>query len=161
MQATERPAARAGDSTPTEAVFAAGLIAVSRWLEAPPGSGRRLSWPQVPAGAPPRPVQSARGHASRSSPAGPPSAVRREPYERELAGLRVELVRLQELVKRERQRVVVVFEGRDAAGKGSAIRAITDYLNPRVCRIVALPAPSERERGEWYFQRSFGAIDRA
>ncbi|PID54709.1 MAG: polyphosphate kinase 2 [Micrococcales bacterium] len=74
-------------------------------------------------------------------------------YEAELLRLQQELVDLQEWVKAESQRVVVVFEGRDAAGKGGAIKRIAEYLNPRVCRIVALPAPSERERGQWYFQR--------
>ena len=74
-------------------------------------------------------------------------------YEAELARLQAELVTLQEWVRAARQRIVVLFEGRDAAGKGSAIKRITEYLNPRVARIAALPAPTERERGEWYFQR--------
>ncbi|GLZ27823.1 polyphosphate kinase 2 [Lentzea sp. NBRC 105346] len=77
----------------------------------------------------------------------------REQYERELFRLQVELVKLQEWVRAEGARLVVVFEGRDAAGKGSAIKRITEHLNPRVARIVALPAPSERERTQWYFQR--------
>src|SRR5678810_1084843 len=74
-------------------------------------------------------------------------------YERELFRLQAELVKLQEWVRAEGQRLVVVFEGRDAAGKGSTIKRVTQYLNPRVARIVALPAPTERQRGEWYFQR--------
>jgi polyphosphate kinase len=74
-------------------------------------------------------------------------------YERELFRLQAELVTLQEWVRADRARVVVVFEGRDAAGKGSAIKRVTQYLNPRVARIVALPAPTERERTQWYFQR--------
>ena len=74
-------------------------------------------------------------------------------YEKELRRLQAELVLLQEWVSREGARVVVVFEGRDAAGKGSAIKRVTEYLNPRVARIVALPAPTERERTQWYFQR--------
>jgi polyphosphate kinase 2 len=74
-------------------------------------------------------------------------------YKRELFRLQAELVKLQEWVRHERQRLVVVFEGRDGAGKGSAIKRFTQYLNPRVVRIVALPAPTERERGQWYFQR--------
>ena len=74
-------------------------------------------------------------------------------YEAELRRLQAELVKVQEWVKAERQRVVVVFEGRDAAGKGGAIKRITQYLSPRVARIEALPAPTERERTEWYFQR--------
>ncbi|MDP9219635.1 MAG: polyphosphate kinase 2 [Actinomycetota bacterium] len=74
-------------------------------------------------------------------------------YETELRRLQTELVALQQWVKTTGARVVVIFEGRDAAGKGSAIKRITEYLNPRLCRISALPAPTERERGQWYFQR--------
>jgi polyphosphate kinase 2 len=74
-------------------------------------------------------------------------------YNRELYRLQSELVKLQEWVRRENARVVIVFEGRDAAGKGSTIKRVTQYLNPRVARIVALPAPTERERTQWYFGR--------
>ncbi|MFV0460437.1 MAG: polyphosphate kinase 2 [Actinomycetales bacterium] len=74
-------------------------------------------------------------------------------YEAELLRLQLELVKMQEWIKAEGQRLVVIFEGRDAAGKGGAIKRITAYLNPRVARAVALPAPTERERTEWYFQR--------
>ena len=74
-------------------------------------------------------------------------------YERELIRLQAELVKLQEWVRVEGARVVVVFEGRDAAGKGSTIKRVTEFLNPRVARIVALPAPTERQRTQWYFQR--------
>jgi polyphosphate kinase 2 len=77
----------------------------------------------------------------------------RQEYERELLRLQGELVKLKEWVRTTGQRVVVVFEGRDAAGKGGAIKRITEYLNPRVARTVALPAPTEREQGQWYFQR--------
>ncbi|MFD7660239.1 polyphosphate kinase 2 [Actinosynnema sp. NPDC059797] len=79
--------------------------------------------------------------------------LRRPAYEAELRRLQAELVKLQEWVRVERARVVVVFEGRDAAGKGSTIKRITEYLNPRIARIAALPAPTERERTQWYFQR--------
>jgi polyphosphate kinase 2 len=79
--------------------------------------------------------------------------VPRKLYERELLRLQAELVQLQEWVKAERARLVVVFEGRDGAGKGGTIQRITQFLNPRVARIAALPAPTERERGSWYFQR--------
>ncbi len=79
--------------------------------------------------------------------------VPRKVYERELLRLQAELVKLQEWVKAEQARLVVVFEGRDGAGKGGTIQRITQYLNPRVARIAALPAPTERERGSWYFQR--------
>ena len=74
-------------------------------------------------------------------------------YEAELLRLQTELVKVQEWVRAEGERLVVVFEGRDAAGKGGTITRITQYLNPRVARVVALPAPTERERGQWYFQR--------
>ncbi|GAA2399310.1 polyphosphate kinase 2 [Actinomadura vinacea] len=77
----------------------------------------------------------------------------RQVYEGELARLQAELVKLQEWVRVEGARVAVVFEGRDAAGKGSTIKRVTEYLNPRVARIVALPAPTDRERTQWYFQR--------
>jgi len=76
-----------------------------------------------------------------------------EVYEAELFRLQAELVKVQEWVRAEGQRVVVVFEGRDAAGKGGTIKRITQYLSPRVARIAALPAPTERERSQWYFQR--------
>jgi polyphosphate kinase 2 len=74
-------------------------------------------------------------------------------YEAELYRLQAELVKLQEWVRAEGQRLVILFEGRDAAGKGSAIKRVTQYLNPRVASIVALPAPTDRQRTQWYFQR--------
>jgi polyphosphate kinase len=77
----------------------------------------------------------------------------REVYERELFRLQAELVKMQEWVRTEGARVVVVFEGRDAAGKGSTIKRVTEYLNSRVARIAALPTPTERQRTQWYFQR--------
>jgi polyphosphate kinase len=85
--------------------------------------------------------------------AAKPERVPREVYEAELLRLQAELVEMQEWVRATGARLVVVFEGRDAAGKGGAIKRVTEYLNPRVCRIVALPAPTERERTQWYFQR--------
>ncbi len=77
----------------------------------------------------------------------------RKLYETELYRLQGELVRMQEWMRTSGARIVVIFEGRDAAGKGSTIKRVTEYLNPRVARIVALPAPTERERTQWYFQR--------
>lgn len=74
-------------------------------------------------------------------------------YFKELFRLQRELVRLQDWVVHAKLKVVVLFEGRDSAGKGGAIKRITQRLNPRVCRVAALPAPSERERTQWYFQR--------
>ena len=74
-------------------------------------------------------------------------------YNSELKILRVELVKLQEWIKKEGLKVAVLFEGRDAAGKGGVIKRITEPLNPRVCRVVALGTPTEREKSQWYFQR--------
>jgi polyphosphate kinase 2 len=74
-------------------------------------------------------------------------------YGRELRRLQIELVKLQEWIRHEGLRVVVLFEGRDAAGKGGTIKRITETLNPRVCRVVALTTPTEREKTQWYFQR--------
>ena len=79
--------------------------------------------------------------------------LKRKAYLDELAKLGVELSKLQEWIRARGLKVVIVFEGRDAAGKGGSIKTITAGLNPRVARIVALPAPSERERSQWYFQR--------
>ncbi|MFE1883030.1 polyphosphate kinase 2 [Streptomyces diastatochromogenes] len=77
----------------------------------------------------------------------------RRTYEKELLRLQTELVKLQEWVRAEGARLIVVFEGRDAAGKGGTIQRVTQYLNPRLARIVALPKPTGRERTQWYFQR--------
>ena len=90
---------------------------------------------------------------------GPPSVrtddarAARHSYFQELFRLQSELVKLQDWVVATRQKVVILFEGRDAAGKGGAIKRLTQRLNPRVCRVVALPAPNDRERTQWYFQR--------
>jgi len=74
-------------------------------------------------------------------------------YEKELSKLQIELVKLQEWIKQKGLKVVCIFEGRDAAGKGGVIKRITECLNPRVCRVVALGTPTEREKTQWYFQR--------
>ena len=74
-------------------------------------------------------------------------------YEKELERLQIELVKLQEWIKHKKLKIVVIFEGRDAAGKGGTIKRITESLNPRICSVVALPAPTEREKTQWYFQR--------
>jgi polyphosphate kinase 2 len=74
-------------------------------------------------------------------------------YEKELAKLQVELVKLQEWIKEKGLKVVVIFEGRDAAGKGGVIKRINQSLNPRICKVVALGTPTEREKTQWYFQR--------
>jgi len=82
----------------------------------------------------------------------PPSIPRIE-YFRALVKLQAELIKLQDWVSHRHEKVVVIFEGRDAAGKGGVIKRIAQRLNPRICRVVALPAPTERERSQWYFQR--------
>jgi polyphosphate kinase 2 len=91
--------------------------------------------------------------ASAKNTAGRPARLARTVYEKELFRLQAELVKLQEWVRSERCRVIVIFEGRDAAGKGSTIKRVTEYLNPRIARIAALPQPTEREQTQWYFQR--------
>lgn len=82
-----------------------------------------------------------------------PPKLNKKAYEAELKKLQAELVEMQQWVVETGARIVIVMEGRDAAGKGSAIKRITQYLNPRTCRIEALPAPTSREQGQWYFQR--------
>lgn len=82
-----------------------------------------------------------------------PEAMPRTQYLQELLRLQAELIKLQDWVQHTGEKVVVVFEGRDSAGKGGAIKRITQRLNPRVCRVVALPAPTDREKSQWYFQR--------
>jgi polyphosphate kinase 2 len=84
--------------------------------------------------------------------AHPPSIPRLD-YFRALLTLQAELIKLQDWVSHEKEKIVVIFEGRDSAGKGGVIKRITQRLNPRVCRVVALPAPTEREKSQWYFQR--------
>ena len=79
--------------------------------------------------------------------------LKRKVYEEELSKLHLELVKLQEWIKHQRLKVVVIFEGRDAAGKGGTIKRITECLNPRICRVAALGTPSDREKTQWYFQR--------
>ena len=85
--------------------------------------------------------------------AGVREPLKNKDYLPELARLQIELVKLQEWIRHAGLKVVVVFEGRDAAGKGGVIKTITQSLNPRVCRVVALTAPTEREKTQWYFQR--------
>jgi polyphosphate kinase 2 len=74
-------------------------------------------------------------------------------YEKELSKLQIELVKLQEWIKEKKLKVVIIFEGRDAAGKGGVIKRITQSLNPRICKVVALGTPTEREKTQWYFER--------
>jgi polyphosphate kinase len=107
-----------------------------------------------------RPARSKRARTAKAAEAAVASPTRwksdwldKKTYEKELAKLQVELVKLQAWVQQEGLRVVVLFEGRDAAGKGGTIKRVTESLNPRYCRVVALPKPTERERTQWYFQR--------
>ncbi|MBJ7380683.1 MAG: polyphosphate kinase 2 [Polynucleobacter sp.] len=89
------------------------------------------------------------------------SSMPRHLYFKELFRLQKELVKLQDWVAHQRLKLVVIFEGRDSAGKGGAIKRITQRLNPRVCRVVALSAPSEREKSQWYFQRYISELPAA
>jgi polyphosphate kinase len=84
---------------------------------------------------------------------GPPAKLKRKFYERELAELQLELVKLQHWIVHAGERVVLIFEGRDAAGKGGTIKRIVEPLNPRGATVVALGTPTDRERTQWYFQR--------
>jgi len=97
------------------------------------------------------------GHGKKAGAAkgdgGSPHRLPKHLYETELFRLQGELVKVQEWVRAEGARIVIIFEGRDAAGKGGTIKRVTQYLNPRVAGIAALPAPTERERSQWYFQR--------
>jgi polyphosphate kinase len=85
--------------------------------------------------------------------ASKPKKLKRKEFDEELRKLQRELVIMQEYVKAKGLKIVVIFEGRDAAGKGGVIKRISERTNPRICRVVALPAPTEREKTEWYFQR--------
>ena len=90
---------------------------------------------------------------AREDAAAGPDKMKKKFYEKELRRLHLELIKLQEWIRHEGLKVVVLFEGRDAAGKGGVIKRITQCMNPRICRVVALAAPTEREKTQWYFQR--------
>ncbi|HEX9181438.1 MAG TPA: polyphosphate kinase 2 [Burkholderiales bacterium] len=93
------------------------------------------------------------GTRAKAANAGPAEKLKRKDYEKELERLHVELVKLQQWVQKEGRKVCIVFEGRDGAGKGGTIKAITERVSPRVFRVVALPAPTEREKSQMYVQR--------
>ena len=93
-----------------------------------------------------RPVKSGDNYTTRG-------VIKNKVYEKELVRLQVELVKLQMWIKHKGLKIVVIFEGRDAAGKGGTIKRITEPLNPRTCRVAALPKPTERQQSQWYFQR--------
>src|SRR6185436_209438 len=90
---------------------------------------------------------------SSEAPGESKTRLKKKVYQAELGRLQLELVKMEEWVKAKRLRVVVLFEGRDAAGKGGVIKRIMAGVNPRICRVVALAAPTGREKGQWYFQR--------
>jgi polyphosphate kinase 2 len=94
-----------------------------------------------------------KGREAKPADAGPAEKLKRKDYEKELARLHVELVKLQQWVQKEGAKVCIVFEGRDGAGKGGTIKAITERVSPRVFRVIALPAPTEREKSQMYAQR--------
>src|SRR5215813_12379276 len=91
--------------------------------------------------------------AREADPPAPGEPLKNKAYAKELRKLHVELVKLQEWVKREGKKVCIVFEGRDGAGKGGTIKAITERVSPRTFRVIALPAPTEREQSQMYIQR--------
>ena len=95
----------------------------------------------------------AQGSVDGDGAVGTPTKLKGKAYDAEIARLGVELVKMQEWLRQEGHRLLVVFEGRDAAGKGGVIKRISEPMNPRGCRVVALPAPTERQRTQWYFQR--------
>lgn len=94
-----------------------------------------------------------RDHSADDEPADGKKKLKKKVYEKELARLQLELVKMEDWVKATGLRVAVIFEGRDAAGKGGVIKRITATVNPRIVRVAALPAPTDREKGQWYFQR--------
>jgi polyphosphate kinase 2 len=99
------------------------------------------------------PIQSGDDNMARGEEAASNSRMKRKDYEKELRKLQVKLCHLQEFVKAKKLRVIILFEGRDAAGKGGTIKAITEKVSPRVFRVVALPAPSDREKSQMFVQR--------
>jgi len=103
--------------------------------------------------ADPDAIQKESSRSKKEKETSKPTPLKKKEYEKELRRLQIELVKLQEWVKEKGLKVVAIFEGRDAAGKGGVIKRITERLNPRIVRVVALPIPTERERTQWYFQR--------
>lgn len=134
----EKPASRAAAnaSQPAKAVKAAKAEKKPKGAKKPGASVQAAAAPAVAAEAPAKKRD-----------------IGNKEYERILAQMQIELVKLQEWIKFKKLKVVVIFEGRDAAGKGGCIKRITESLSPRVSRVVALPAPTEREQSQWYFQR--------
>src|SRR6476646_4180969 len=140
-----KPAATAKPATGR--ATAASAETASRQTKRPTKSGAR------PAQRIAKPASAAVAASEGEAVSAVAARLKNKAYLPELARLQIELVKLQEWIRHEGLRVVVVFEGRDAAGKGGVIKTITQSLNPRVCRVVALTAPTEREKTQWYFQR--------
>ena len=139
--AASRKAAVGKTATPSESPGQKRPAKAARGNAAPSPTPERSSAPSA-------------AEADRAVAAAPPrEPLKNKAYLPELARLQIELVKLQEWIRHAGLKVVVVFEGRDAAGKGGVIKTITQSLNPRVCRVVALTAPTEREKTQWYFQR--------
>jgi polyphosphate kinase len=126
-------------------------FAAREGIALPEGNGVADETHDLPAGQTQLAVDEAEDKGSTAVGAQPKMSAKK--YETLLAGLQIELVKLQNWVVHEGLRVAILFEGRDAAGKGGTIKRITESLNPRVARVVALPAPTERETTQWYFQR--------
>ena len=127
-------------------------FAAREGIALPEGNGAADESHDLPAGQTQLAVDEAEDKGSNAIGAAQPKMSAKK-YETLLAGLQIELVKLQNWVVHEGLRVAILFEGRDAAGKGGTIKRITESLNPRVARVVALPAPTEREKTQWYFQR--------
>ncbi len=157
---------KSGEASGAEAVSAPDLP-VNRDL--PPSEFSAADFPAAPGG---KPVKNAGGHSGSgklveglgeeymplggrelAEKLGPLKKLKRKPYEREKAQLQAELLKVQLWAKETGQKFVLLFEGRDAAGKGGTIKRFMEHLNPREARVVALNKPSEREKGQWYFQR--------
>ena len=163
--ATRKPRTRlpAPDPVPTPAAAAVAQAEAEAWAgtHAPPAvppmgiAPAELGVPEATAREMEAMPVTAEESTSAPLPAGYPYRVRlrRKEYEAEKKKLQIELLKVQSWVKESGQRIVMLFEGRDAAGKGGTIKRFTEHLNPRGARVVALEKPSERERGQWYFQR--------
>ena len=163
--AARKPRSRlpAPDPVPTPAAAAVAQAEAEAWAgtHAPPAvppmgiAPAELGVPEATAREMEAMPVSAEESTSAPLPAGYPYRVRlrRKEYEAEKKKLQIELLKVQSWVKESGQRIVMLFEGRDAAGKGGTIKRFTEHLNPRGARVVALEKPSERERGQWYFQR--------
>lgn len=140
---TAKPAAKVAAEEPKKAPVKAKEEKAVKTAKAKPAAEKPAA--EKPAAAAAKEVESVK--STRKTP------LKTKNYEKALAKLQVELVKLQEWIKFKKLKVVVLFEGRDAAGKGGTIKRITESLSPRVTRVAALPAPTDRETGQWYFQR--------